>query len=158
MLLITNATVPAIAAQPELTVAVARAMIDACAAHATAKNWKMNVAVVDAGANLIAFERMDRAFLGSGEIALNKAQTSAKFPFSTRLIEELVYGKAGKPAVIPGLAHAKGIVAFAGGLPVMAGATHLGAIGVSGGTADQDEDCAQVAIDAVKNVLNGGGA
>lgn len=158
VLLISNATVQAAAPQPELTVAVARTMIDACAAHATAKGWKMNVAVVDGGANLIAFERMDHAFLGAGEIALNKAQTSAKFPFPTRVIEELVYGKAGKPAVLPGLVHVKGIIAFAGGLPVMAGAAHLGAIGVSGGTADQDEACAQAAVDAVKNVLNGGGA
>lgn len=158
MLLMSNATVQAANKQSELTIAVARTMIDACSAHAAKKGWKMNIAVVDSGANLIAFERMDRAFLGSGEIALNKAETSAKFPFPTRFVEELAYGKAAKPAVVPGLAHVKGIIAFAGGLPVMSGPTHLGGIGVSGGSADEDEICAQTALDAVTDLLKDGGA
>jgi len=157
-LLIGSAIASANASKPVLTVDIARMMIKTCTAKASERGWKMNIAVVDSGANLIAFERMDRAFLGSGEIALNKAQTSAKFPFSTRLVEELVYGKGTKPAAVPGLAHVKGVVAFAGGLPVMDGSIHLGGIGVSGGTADEDEVCAQAAIDAVKNQLGGGGA
>ncbi len=158
MLLISNASVQAAVSPPELTAAMARAMIHGCSAHATAKGWKMHIAVVDSGANLIGFERMDHSFLGAGEIALNKAQTSAKFPFPTRIVEELSYGKGGKAPVLPGLAHVKGIIAFAGGLPIFAGSTHLGGIGVSGGTADEDEACAQAALDAVKNKLNGGGA
>ena len=156
-LLVSNATVQATASQLGLDIAVARTMISACTAHATTNGWKMNIAVVVGGANLIAFERMDGAFLGSGEIALNKAQTSAKFPFSTRVVEELAYGNGAKPAAVPGLAHVKGIIAFAGGLPVMAGTTHLGGIGVSGGTSDEDEACAQAALDAVKKRLSGGG-
>ena len=158
MLLMSGAVAPASASPAVLTAGIARMMIKACAAKADEKGWHMNIAVVDSGAHLIAFERMDRAFLGSGEIALNKAETSAKFPFPTRLVEELVYGKGTKPAVIPGLAHVKGIIAFAGGLPVMDGSVHLGGIGVSGGTADEDELCAQAAVDAVKKQLNGGGA
>jgi glc operon protein GlcG len=153
-----SATVQAAAPQPELTLAIARTMITACANHATTKGWKMNIAVVDSGANLIAFERMDHAYLGSGEIALNKAQTSAKFPFPTRVVEGLAYGNGVKQAAIPGLAHVRGIIAFAGGLPLMVGSTHLGGIGVSGGTPDEDESCAQTAVDAVKSMVSGDGA
>ena len=157
MLLMSGAVGPASASPAVLTADIARLMIKACAAKADEKGWHMNIAVVDSGAHLIAFERMDHAFLGSGEIALNKAETSAKFPFPTRLVEELVYGKGSKPAAVPGLAHVKGIIAFAGGLPVMIGSLHLGGIGVSGGTSDEDEVCAQAAVDAVKKQLNGGG-
>lgn len=156
-LLISSAMAQANASPAILTADIARVMIKTCTAKASEKGWKMNIAVVDSGANLIAFERMDRAFLGSGEIALSKAKTSANFPFPTRLVDELVYGKGSNPALVPGLAHVKGVIAFAGGLPVMNGSMHLGGIGVSGGTADEDEICAQAALDAVKNRLNGAG-
>jgi glc operon protein GlcG len=53
------------------------------------RSWKMNISVVDNGANEIFFERMDGAYLGSGDIARHKAQTSARFPFPTRGIEQL---------------------------------------------------------------------
>jgi glc operon protein GlcG len=110
--------------------------------------------VVDSGANQIFFEKMDGAYLGSGEIALHKAQTSARFPRPTRGIEQLAYGKALKGGMVPGLALVPGIIAFAGGLPIMTeGKVHIGGIGVSGGTSDQDETCAQAGIDAAKDDL-----
>jgi uncharacterized protein GlcG (DUF336 family) len=56
--------------------------------------------------------------------------------------------------MIPGIAQVPGIIAFAGGLPLMtADKAHVGGIGVSGGTADQDEECAQAGIDAAKDML-----
>ena len=88
---------------------------------------------------------MDGAYLGSGDIALHKAQTSARFPFPTRGVQELAYGKDLKGGMVPGLALVPGIIAFAGGLPIMTeGKVHIGGIGVSGGTSDQDETCAQL--------------
>lgn len=150
-----SATALAVDKPPALSLDVARKLLAGCVAKAVDRGWKMSIAVVDNGANLIAFERMDRAFLGSSEIAMNKAQTSAKFPFPTRTVENLVYGGAGKPAVLPGLAHVPGIIAFAGGLPLMVDGIHVGGIGVSGGTADEDEICAQAALDAVKKQLGG---
>ncbi len=55
---------------------------------------------------------------------------------------------------MPGIAQVPGIIAFAGGLPIMtADNVHIGGIGVSGGTADQDETCAQAGIDSVKDAL-----
>ena len=149
-----STSVLALEKQPVLSLDVARKMAATCEAMAITKGWKMNIAVVDAGANTILFERMNGSFFGSGEIALNKAQTSAKFPFPTRFVEELAYGKAGKPPAVPGLVHVPGIIAFAGGLPLMAAGAHIGGIGVSGGTADEDEVCAQAGIESVKALLN----
>jgi glc operon protein GlcG len=139
---------------PILTLDLAKKMAAACEAKAKDMGWKMNVAIVDVGANEVFFERMDGAYLGSGDIARRKAETSAHFPFPTRGIEQLAYGKDLKGGTVPGLALVPGIIAFAGGLPVMTDdKMQIGAIGVSGGTADQDETCAQAGIDAVKDAL-----
>jgi uncharacterized protein GlcG (DUF336 family) len=138
---------------PVLSLDVARKLVAGCEAKAVEKGWKMNIAIVDTGANLIEFSRMDRSFLGSGDIALRKAQTAARFPFPTRVIEDLSYGKDKKGGSLPGLALVPGMIAFAGGLPVMSGGVPVGAIGVSGGTADEDELCAQAALEAAKKAL-----
>jgi glc operon protein GlcG len=140
--------------KPALGLDMAKKMVAACEAKARQEGWKMNIAVVDDGANLIAFERMDGAYLGSVQVAQHKAMTSANFPFSTRQFSELAFGKEGKPGVIPGIANFPGIVTFAGGLPIItANKAQIGGIGVSGGTSDQDEQCAQAGMDAVKGEL-----
>lgn len=139
---------------PVLSLDLAKKMAAGCEAKAKEMNWKMNISIVDTGANEIFFERMDGAYLGSGDIARHKAETSARFPFPTRGIEQLAYGKDLKGGAVPGLALVPGIIAFAGGLPVMTDdKVHIGGIGVSGGTADQDETCAQAGIDGVKDAL-----
>jgi glc operon protein GlcG len=139
---------------PVLSLDLARKMAAGCEAKAKEMSWKMNISIVDTGANEIFFERMDGAYLGSGDIARHKAETSARFPFPTRGIEQLAYGKDLKGGTVPGLALVPGIIAFAGGLPVMTDdKVQIGGIGVSGGTADQDETCAQAGIDAIKDVL-----
>jgi len=139
---------------PVLSLDLAKKLAAGCEAKAKEMGWKMNIAVVDAGANQIVFERMDAAYLGSGDIALHKAQTSARFPFPTRAIEQLAFGKDLKGGALPGIAMVPGIIAFAGGLPIVTDdKVQIGAIGVSGGTADQDETCAQAGIDAVKDAL-----
>ena len=132
----------------------AKAMAQACQAKAEQEGWKMNVAVVDAGADLVLFQRMDGAFLGSVEIAQMKAESSAMFPFPTRGLGEIAFGKDGEAGGTPGLAFVPGLAAFPGGLPVKTGGgAHIGAIGVSGGTGDQDEACAQTALAAVADQL-----
>jgi uncharacterized protein GlcG (DUF336 family) len=139
---------------PVTSLDLARKMAAGCETKAKEMNWKMNISVVDSGANQIFFEKMDGAYLGSGEIALHKAQTSARFPRSTRGIEQLAYGQDLKGGMVPGFALVPGIVAFAGGLPIMTAAKlHIGGIGVSGGTSDQDETCAQAGIDAAQDDL-----
>src|SRR6201984_3828323 len=74
---------------PILTMDLAKKLAAGCEAKAKEMNWKMNISVVDSGANQVFFERMNGAYLGSGDVARRKAETSAKFPFPTRLMEEL---------------------------------------------------------------------
>lgn len=144
----------ALETKPTLMLEQAKKMASACEAKAIQEKWKMNIAVVDDGANLIFFQHMDGAFKGSIYISQHKAMTSANFPFPTRRFGELAFGKDGKPGMVPGIADVPGIITFAGGLPIMtANKIQIGGIGVSGGTADQDEECAKAALDAVENEL-----
>jgi glc operon protein GlcG len=140
--------------KPTITLDLARKMAEACEAKAKQENWKMNIAVVNDGANLVYFEHMDGAFLGSIYISQHKAMTSANFPFPTRTFGELAFGKEGKPGMVPGIADVPGIITFAGGLPIMtASKVQIGGIGVSGGTSDQDEECAKAGLSAVADDL-----
>ncbi|MBL28115.1 MAG: hypothetical protein CMM50_11280 [Rhodospirillaceae bacterium] len=145
----------ALDSEKALSLDVAKAMADGCEAMAKEKGWKMNIAIVDSGADLVLFRRMDGAFLGSVQISQLKAQTSANFPFPTSAVAEIAYGKDGQPGRVPGIAQVPGVAAFAGGLPIMtADKQHVGAIGVSGARAEEDEQCAQAGIDAVSDMLN----
>jgi len=137
----------AIEQRPFLTLDVAKKMAAACEAKAKQEGWKMNIAIVDNGGSLKYFLRQDDSFLKSIEIAQMKAGTSAGFPFSTKQIGEIA-------TKIPGIAFVPGIATFEGGLPILtADGKHVGAIGVSGASAEQDGVCAQAALDAVKNDL-----
>ncbi len=147
-------TAAALDTVPELSLTVAKRMVEACEAKAIEEGWLMNIAIVDRGANLLAFHRMNNAFLGSIDISINKAKTSARFPWPTRFFGDLSFGQDGQPGGLPGIAFVDEVVAFAGGIPIMAGGVQVGGIGVSGATADQDEACAQAALDAVGSDLN----
>lgn len=141
-------TASAIEQRPFLTLEVAKKMAAACEAKAKQEGWKMNIAIVDSGGNLKYFLRQDDSFLKSIEIAQMKAGTSAGFPFSTKQVAEIAATR------VPGIAHVPGIATFEGGLPIMtADSKHVGAIGVSGASAEQDGICAQAALDAVKSDL-----
>jgi glc operon protein GlcG len=143
------AAMPALAQQKVtvLSLDTAMKMAQACVDKAKAEGWKMNIAILDAGANLKHFVRMDGSFLGSVEIARLKANTSASFPFSTKQLGEIAQR-------VPGIAFVPGLVTFEGGLPIKtAGGEHVGSIGVSGASAEQDGMCAQAALDAVKDDL-----
>jgi uncharacterized protein GlcG (DUF336 family) len=141
------AAAPAAAQQQMMAIGLdtAKKMAAACEARAKQEGWKMIIAIMDEGGNLKHLSRMDGAFLGSLQIAQLKANTSASFPFSTRQVGEIAQQR------VPGIAYVPGIVTFAGGLPIVtAKGEHLGSIGVSGASADQDEQCAQAGLDAVK--------
>jgi uncharacterized protein GlcG (DUF336 family) len=107
----------------------------------------MNIAVIDDGANLKAFTRMDGALLGSIDIALGKARTAALFGMTTEAIGE--FCKPGGTS--PGLELTNGgLVVFAGGVPIRNPQGRLlGAIGISGGAVTQDQEVAQAAATAV---------
>lgn len=140
-------TALAVEQRPILTLEVAKKMAAACEAKAKQEGWKMNISIVDSGGNLKYFLRQDDAYLKSIEIANLKAGSSAGLPFSTKQLGEF-------SAKIPGIPFVPGIVTFEGGLPIMtADGKHIGGIGVSGASAEQDGMCAQAGIDAVKNDL-----
>jgi len=130
-----------------LNLETAKKMAAACEQKAKAEGWKMNIAIVDTGGNLKYFLRQDDAFLGSVKIAQLKANTSSSFPFSTKQIGEIAKN-------VPGIAFVPGLVTFEGGLPIKTGSgEQVGAIGVSGDTAEHDGMCAQAGLDAVKDDL-----
>lgn len=132
------------------------AAVAAAAAEARSIGVPMNVAVVDAGANLKAFLRMDGALLGSIDIALKKARTAALFGMNTEAVGE--FCKPGGTS--PGLDTTNGgLVVFAGGIPLRTPDGKLmGALGVSGGSVAQDfqvAGAAAAATLAVREVKEG---
>ncbi|MDB9971531.1 heme-binding protein [Alphaproteobacteria bacterium] len=141
--------------KPVMGLELAKKMANACEAMKETKGWNpINIAIVDSGADLILFRRQDDAFLGSIDIAIKKAISSAMIPRSTRKVGELAYGENGDLGPRPGVATVNFLVPFAGGLPIRTDKGDLlGAIGVSGASSDQDEECAQAAIDAVRDLL-----
>lgn len=125
-----------------LNLDTAKKIAAGCVAKAKAEGWRMNIAILDDGGNLKYFERMDGSFRGSIQIAQLKANTSTMFPFPTKAIGEIAKN-------IPGIAHVPGVATFEGGLPIKTGSGEaIGAIGVSGASAEQDGVCAQAGLDA----------
>ena len=118
-------------------------VLAAAQAKAVEISVPMNIAVLDDGANLKAFVRMDGALLGSTDIALKKAKTAAVFGMATEEVGE--FCKPGGTS--PGLEQTNGgLVVFAGGIPLHgADGRLIGAVGVSGGSVDQDRQVALAA-------------
>jgi glc operon protein GlcG len=112
----------------------ASAVIAATVAEARKHDWKLNVAVVDSGGNLVAFQRMDGAQLGSIQVAQQKARAAATFRRETKVFEEAIQLKQNYYVMT-----LDGVVASRGGIPLIEGGKLIGAIGCSGGTGSQDE-------------------
>jgi glc operon protein GlcG len=112
----------------------AQSLIQAAAAEATRKGWAMNIAVVDSGANLVAFLRMDGAQLASISIAEHKARTAAKYRRPTKAFEDAVQKSDSRITL-----SLDDVIASRGGIPLTEGGKIIGAIGCSGGTGSQDE-------------------
>jgi uncharacterized protein GlcG (DUF336 family) len=120
----------------DITLKQARAAVDAARAKADELGTKMNIAVVDAGANLKAFARMDGAWLGSIDISIKKARTAAFFVMNTGEI-----GKLSQPGgSLYNIEHSNGgLITFPGGVPIRTAAGEtIGAIGVSGSIVEND--------------------
>ena len=119
-----------------ITLAQAEKAIVAAKQKSTAIDTKMNIAVVDAGANLVAFGRMDGAWLGSLDISIKKAKTARFFDMNTGVIGEL--SQPGQPLF--NIEHSNnGLITFPGGVPIKnASGEIIGAIGVSGSSVEND--------------------
>jgi len=120
--------------------------VGAAVARAGELGLRVNAAVCDASGVLTGFLRMPGAFLHSVEIAMDKAYTAAGFGFPTKAWMPAI---GGDEALRVGLPLRPRLVVFGGGLPIREHGVLIGAIGVSGGSAEQDEECARAGIAAV---------
>ena len=126
-----------------ITLDHAKRLLTAAEAEAKKHNWKMNIAVVGPGGDLVAFSRMDGAQLASVDISQDKARAAARFRRQTKVFFDAVEG--GHPFIM-GL---RGVVPSEGGFPLVQGGKLIGAIGCSGGTGAQDGVTCKAAADTV---------
>ena len=129
-----------------ITLQDARRVIAAAEQKAIAIEQPQNIAVVDTGGNLLAFVRMDRAWLGSIDVAIKKAFTARAFDISTKELSKLA--QPGEPCYGIHASNDGKVMIFAGGVPLKRGDQVVGAIGVSGGTGSQDQSVAEAGAEA----------
>ena len=129
-----------------ITLEEAQSILSAAEEKATEMGQPMNIAVMDAGRNLVAFHRMDGAWVASTDIAIDKAFTSAGRGLTTRKIGEMA--QPGQPLFGINTTNGGRIVIFAGGVPLVRDGDVVGAVGVSGGSVDQDEEVAEAGVAA----------
>lgn len=129
-----------------ITDAAAHAAVGAAVAEARRLGILVNVAVADSSGTLMAFLRMPGAFVHSVQIAIDKARTAAGFGFPTSQWKSIVGDDA---LLAAGLNKQPGLAMFGGWLPIVEDGRRIGGIGVSGGSAEQDEVCAQAALRAL---------
>lgn len=130
----------------DITLEQAYKVVRAAYDKALAMNVKMDIAVVDAGANLKAFVRMDDAWLGSIDISIRKAKTARFFDMATGEI-----GKLSQPGgSLYNIEHSNGgLISFPGGIPLKnKDGVIVGAIGVSGSTVEDDHEVAEAGVSA----------
>jgi uncharacterized protein GlcG (DUF336 family) len=138
------AQAPAPSYGPDVTIEQAKKIAAASLAEAKKNNWNMAIAIVNTHGSLVYFERMDDTQTASTTIAIEKARTAAMYRRPTRALEDAV--NKGRPSVL----NLSGVMPIAGGLPIVNGGKIGGAIGASGGTADQDEQVAKAGSDLMK--------
>ena len=135
--------------QPVLTLELAKAAVAAAQEYAVERGWTIVVAVVDAGGHLVCLERMDGVAVGTVQVAVLKAQSSAVFrspskDFETAVDDGLI-GLVGLPGMAP----------YEGAVPITVGGVTIGAIAVSGVTKEIDGEVAQAAADAASALVAG---
>jgi glc operon protein GlcG len=124
----------------DINTAMAKRVAAGVIAECQKNSWNIAVAVVDTHGTLVYFERMDDTQYGSVRIAIAKAKASATFRRPTRVFADVINKGSPATATLPG------VVGSPGGVPIMAGGRLIGAVGVSGVTGDQDEQCARAGL------------
>ena len=144
------AQAPAPAASPAygmpIGIDAAKRAAAAAIAEARRNNWTMAVAVVDPGGSLVYFEKMDGTQTGSVNVAMDKARSSAMFKRPTKSFQDVI-AAGGVGLRILSL---DGIIPVDGGVPLIQDGRIIGAIGLSGGTSDQDGQCAAAGAATIK--------
>jgi uncharacterized protein GlcG (DUF336 family) len=129
-----------------VTLDAAQQIVDGARAKADEIGVPMNIAVVDEGNNLTAFGRMDGAWLGSIDISQNKAYTARSFDMTTKDLAPLA--QPNQPLYGIEASNQGRLIVFAGGIPLMDGDDVVGAVGVSGGSVEQDHEVAEAGVAA----------
>jgi len=124
---------------PAVNAAGAKKIAAGVIAECAKNQWNVAVAVVDNHGSLVYFERMDNTQIASMDIAVGKAKAAATYRRPTRVFMDVI-NKAPATATLPG------VFASPGGVPIMAEGKVIGAVGVSGVTGDQDEQCAKAGL------------
>ena len=125
---------------PAVNGAGAKKIAAAVIAECQKNSWNVAVAVVDTHGALVYFERMDNTQIASMDIAIGKAKAAATYRRPTRVFAEVINKGSPATATLPG------VFASPGGVPIMVGGKVTGAVGVSGVTGDQDEQCSKAGI------------
>lgn len=136
-----------LATKKALTLSVARQVAAAAQKHARENQWNVCIAVVDDGGHLIYFERMDGTQTGSVVVSQRKAQTAIAFKRPTKVFEDGVAGGRNALIALPGA------VPLEGGIPLSVDGQMIGAIGISGVTAQQDGMIAQAGVEALAGIV-----
>ncbi len=129
-----------------ITLEDARRIISAAEKEAEKVGQPMNVAVADAGGNLVAHVRMDNAWLGSIDISIKKAWTSRAFDITTKDLAD--NSQSGDQFFGIHASNNGKVMIFAGGIPLKKDGKVVGAIGVSGGSVEQDQEVAEAGVAA----------
>jgi uncharacterized protein GlcG (DUF336 family) len=132
---------------PALTLATARAVIAAAEKSAEQIGQPMNIAVVDAGGQLIAHVRMDGAWMGSVDISIKKAWTSRAFDIQTKDLGD--NSQPGQQFYGIDASNGGKVMIFAGGIPLSIDGVIVGGLGVSGGSGEQDQTVAEAGVAAL---------
>jgi len=140
------APVPQIPYGLSINLETAKKVTAAAVAEAQKNNWKMAVAIVDTGGHLVYFEKMDGTQTGSVDLAIEKASTSALFRRPTKVFED--YVAAGGVGLR--FLRFSNAIPVDGGFPIIVDGKLIGAIGSSGGIADQDGQVAKAGAESVK--------
>ena len=124
----------------------ARRIIAAAEKKAREIGQPMNIAVADEGGNIVAHVRMDGAWIGSIDISINKAFTSRAFDISTKDLAQ--HSQSGGQFFGIHVSNHGRVMVFAGGIPLKRGGKVVGAVGVSGGSGEQDHSVAEAGAKA----------
>jgi glc operon protein GlcG len=136
-----------LATKKTLTLAIAKQIAAASETEAAKNKWIQVIAILDDGGNLIYLERMDDSQLGSLDVALAKAKSALYFKRPTKAFQDQVAAGGNNILKLPNA------IANEGGVPLMADGKVIGAIGISGATAQQDGQVAAAGVDALAKIL-----
>jgi len=135
-----------------VTLEIALRVIEGVEARASSIGCPMNIAVVDAGGNLVAHVRMDNARIGAIDIAINKAWTARAFDMETAELGRL--SQPGGPFFGIHASNGGRVMLLAGGVPLRHAGQIIGALGVSGGSDEQDSACALAGAEMLTSLSN----